>query len=406
MTVPTLLLAAALALSAAAPDEQVVHWRGRTFDVARLPSKIPAPARDAVATWGPWAREHGYRLDLTRDGVVLLIAPAGASGGEDRLEDVEEVLRLVDDQLPTPDRSAEPEPLAGREGEGELPEEVPDDPEGPLPEDPGVDPVPTSVAEPAPGSAGPESVELDTATAVLFVVRDEPEYGLLVDQLAERWPYLSSWAEDTRQYPGFVLGHPLAGAFVLQASGQEEFDPRNELINRAARVLLLRRFGEMPNWLVHGWAWHVEIALRDSVYVFPYRDEFVFVTEHTDWDKDLRNRFRGRTNPLRPDEFAGWRRGSYSDSHARVAWGVVEFLARHHPEALPAFVERMRVVRDRESRVDQGDGTWKRDRDYEVPAQVQAAALEELVGPEVFAELVTFFVEGDDYRPPRSKGRR
>ena len=238
---------------------------------------------------------------------------------------------------------------------------------------------------------------------MLFVVRDEAEYGELVDTLAERHPYLEEWAADSIGNPGFVLGYPLTAAYVLQAAGQEEFDAKNELVNRAARLLLLRRFGELPNWVVHGWAWHVEIALRNSVYVFPYRDEFVFVTEHTDWDKDLRNRFRTREKPLEVDEFAGWRRGSYSDSHARVAWGVIEFLARHEPSALPLFLEQLRLTRDRESRIDQGNGKWIRDRDYEVPPATQRKLLTDLIGADVLERLVEFFIEGDDYTPPKKR---
>ncbi len=418
MTVSTLLLSALSILfgpvagvGAGPAGEQVVHWRDREYEVNKLPARIPAAAREAVAAWRRWAGEAEYGLHLTHDGTVLVVGPVDPDDVKDQLELVERVRKKVDEEVPAPDRSAAPPATAGLGGEAgdALPEDpggpLPEDPGGPLPEDPGVDLGTTTVAAPGPSVYGAEALEPDTATAVLFIVRNESQYGDLVDALVERHAYLDEWAADTRENPGFVLGYPLTAAYVVQAAGQEEFDPKNELVNRTARLLLLRRFGELPNWVVHGWAWHVEIALRKSVYVFPYRNEFVFVTEHTDWDKDLRNRFRERDRPLRMDEFASWRRGAYSDSHARVAWGVIEFLARHHQDALSPFLERLRVVRDRESRIDKGDGTWVRDRDYEVPMATQESLLKELVGPDVLERLVEFFIEGDDYRPPKAKRR-
>lgn len=395
---------ALLALLVSAPfpsavaGEAEVRWKGRAHDVARLPLAFPAEARAALELWGPWAAEHGYRMDLTDDGRVLLVTDHGDGRVERELELVARAAELFDRTLPAPPRAA-PETAAAAPADAPLPEDP-----GPLPEDPEV-PVSAprrTVAGPAPPTAwGTAVFEPDAHTATILVTRNERDFSALLDDLAERRPYLADWAADARRFPGFVLADPLAGAYAEAAAGQEEWSADNELVSRVARLLLLRRFGQQPNWVVQGWAWYTETSLLGTVYCFPWRDEFVFVTEHADWDRDLERRYEDREDALAPREFMAWKRGVYESGPARVSWGVVSFLAAHRAEAFPLYLEDLRLLRDAGNRVEQGDGTWVRDPDFVLPAEDQARLLRERAGEGVFEELVRYFQDMDGYRPKR-----
>ena len=87
------------------------------------------------------------------------------------------------------------------------------------------------------------------------------------------------------------------------------------------------------------------------MYCFPYRDEFVGIGEHTDWDRTLARFFKNRkkrSQRLKPREFVAWPRGEYSDFAGRVSWGVVEFLSLHYAEDLPALARALARALTRE----------------------------------------------------------
>ena len=193
---------------------------------------------------------------------------------------------------------------------------------------------------------------------------------------------------------GFALQQPLAGCYVENTDGREEWNPSNEFANRLAQVLLHRRFGQQPYWVAQGWAWFVEMRLFDAVYCFPYRDEFVGVGEHTDWDVELENRFerRKKRDYLKPDEFVTWRRGKYIDSSAKLAWGVVDYLAQRHVKKVPALLEELRAFYDADNRVVTGDTTWSRDLSYEIPLEHQQRILEKHLGKGFWKSVSRHFV--------------
>jgi hypothetical protein len=333
-----------------------VRWNGRTFDADEPPAELPVPARAAIAFWAPWAEAERYRMSLDDEGRLLLLEPA-RGGPAGLLKLVERTAELFDELLPLP-------------ADAEV-------------RDPPADPH-------AWGSA---DVPRDTETIAFLALRDEEDYASSLRELPKSNPYLAGWAEAAAsRLGGYVLSQPLCGAYVEVDARQKEWNPKNELVNRAAQLLLLRRFGPPPNWLVQGFAWHVELEVCRAIYCFPYRAGFVSAAEHKGWDGWLRERFRGRADdPLRVDEFAAWPAGSYDESAARVSFGVVEFLLRHHAEALPGFLEDLRRFRDENDRVKRSDGTWERQPGYEIPLADQTRLLQERFGEAFFEEVTRAF---------------
>lgn len=391
---------AALALldaAASAQQEPVVGWNGEEHPASALPAELPGPARQAIEAWVPWAGPAGYRMDLEPSGRVLLLTRADFPRRDASLGLAERVLSMFEAKLPPPTARIEAEP--------EHPDEPapPSSGEAPLPEDPedgghpwddvpwGVDPGPGRT-EYVPYTWGAGGVPPDTETIVFLIARDQTEYESALAFLAGLHDYLSPWLPEARKQLGFTLQEPLAGAYIEQPPGVEEWHPDHELVNRLAQLLLLRRFGQEPYWLVNGWAWTVEIGLLGSVYCFPYRDEFVWATEHASWPAALKELFEERARkPLRVEEFAGWKRGTYVDVAAKLSWGVVDYLVREHDDELPDLLEALRAYRAEHDREVIGETTWKHRRDYEIPVPEQERILDEHLGKGTWARMTRAF---------------
>jgi len=383
-------------LGAVTSADVSVRWRSGNHFASELPEEMPAAARSVIETWAEWTGRVGSRMTLSEDGRVLLISPVHDKRRGRQMKLIEETIRLFDRELPAP---------AERKKVGAPVADAGVDESDPLPDDPEGDPHPWDDAGGGGGGAdeagwftwatwGAGAVPPDTETVVLFVVRNPEDQASLLGRLAEIAPYLADWIEVALQHSGFVLEQPLAGAWVESMSQKEEWHPDGELVNRVARLLLLRRFGRLPHWFEQGFAWHAEIELRGGVFCFPYRREFVFATEHTDWDAVVRGRLATRaTRPLVLDEFAAWPPHTYSDTFGKLAWGAVTFLLHAHPDALPALLESFRVFRDADDRVKVSDSEWHRDPDYSIPLDVQARLLHEHLVPDWLEQATRFLRE-------------
>lgn len=373
-TQPWLALAAVVLTAAPAVAQRKgkapLTWRGEQHELAVLPEELSDGARAAVETWGAWAVERGYRLDLNEDGRVLLVHDMKKRVLANRRKRIAETTRLVDELLPAPvraDEAAQPTrpPKAATGGDAWTWED-----DGP---------------------------PLDTETAVLLQVKSQSDYASVVDKAAQGNEYLAGWVDGAKTLPGFLLERPLCAAWSEDAPGQEEWNIENELVHRLAQLLLLRRFGQMPFWLSMGVAWHVESEIQDGIYCFPYRDGFVWASEHGDWDRDLKQAFK-KTKSLGFDELASWKRGSYEPDKARTAWGAVAFLARHRPHALGPILEDLRLLRDEKGIVHHGN-SWERIPGFEVSAEDQLAVFRTHAGDDFLDELLRFFQKGKRYKP-------
>jgi hypothetical protein len=335
-------------------------------------------------------------MRVDKDARVLLISSAPASIAEKREQLIASTTTLFDQLLPAPSaRAAAPDPSPARPRRPSPPSELPDDPEEPR--------VPLVDAE-LKGShfeyeMGSRSVPMDSQTIVLFVLANEAHYRLVLDQLARRQPYLSGWARKARELTGFVLEMPLSGAFLESAPGMEEWSPEHELVNRLAQLLLIRRFRQQPFWFQQGFAWFVELSLFDSIYCFPFRTGFVSVSEHTGWDSDLKNAYASKT--LEMTDFATWQREKFDPKAAKVAWGVVDYLAHAKTAKLPALLEDLRTFREKNDRRSTGPGTWESIPGYEIPPDAMREILERHAGKTFLKDASAAFAGGKLGKPKK-----
>jgi hypothetical protein len=182
----------------------------------------------------------------------------------------------------------------------------------------------------------------------------------------------------------------------------EEWNPDNELVHRTGQLAMIRRFGRQPVWVGLGVGWNVEFDVLKSIYCFPWRNSFVWATEHGGWENDLRRTFKKRESlPLAIDELASIKRGGFEVKDAALAWGTIRFLVQHYDAQLPSLLMEMQAKRDVLGRVPTGDGkNWAMAADFELPADEQGKALEKLVTPDALKQAADWFRQGPNWKKP------
>ena len=169
----------------------------------------------------------------------------------------------------------------------------------------------------------------------------------------------------------------------------------------ATECLASRNFGNLPPWLRTGLAWKMEWDLRDSIYSFPGREEFIFAVEHTAWEADLRATFKSRLKkkrdlrPLEAAEFMGWESGVYEAESARLCFGVASFLVEEQDGALGHFLQGLRSAHEEGSLLlFPEEQRWERRLPYTVPVDLQLELLQEVAGTEVLRDIEAWFAKG------------
>ena len=393
-----MLVALTLVFGLHAEDSAPITWREKRLHLAELPGELPESARAALEAWHPWSTDNAYKLDLDRTGRVLVITRDSNDRIGQQMEFADKVLEHFERELPPPAVRLEV-PVPG------VPKKEPEKPAPagePLPEDPEADDHPWKLAPTKPAertSAAPvvttwgaQGAPLDSQTVVLFVVRDQDDFVSLLKHLAAKYPYLASWVAEAKANQGFVLGEPCVAAYLELPDGVEEWDPDNELVHRIARLLVLNRYGDLPNWFMLGYAWSLEIALKKGVYCFPWRDEFVWATEHGGWPAAVRSRYAKER--LKPSDFMGFQRGKYIDEMAKASWAMTVYLVAKEQEKLPGLLEELRVFRAEHARIQEGPNRWRRDTKYEMPVAEQAKLFTKHLG-EGYLQRACVFVRGE-----------
>lgn len=363
------LAAAFLGSSAAAPSVSPLPPPARPLAPVASPlaGDVP-PLASAADFWSDWAAAHKYKLVPTVDGRMVLLIPAERSRLERSLELVTKSLARVDAILPPPPGRAPPAPPA---------------PDKPLP-------------------WGSSDRVLDTDTMVLGLFRKPADFGDALDRIGAAFPYMQAWARSAKEQPGCILERPLFGACVDNVPGMQEWNPDNELVHRAAQLAVIRRFGRQPVWVGLGCGWNVEFDVLKSIYCFPWRDSFVWATEHGGWENDLRRMFKKReSEPLAIAELAAIRRGGFKVEDAARAWGTMRFLVQHYGTELPGALEQFQMRRDALARVPSADGkSWTMAADFELAAEEQGRILADTIAPDVFAQASDWFRQGANWKKP------
>jgi len=359
---PAVLLLALIPASVLLEDEVELTWKKRSYALAEFPEELTDVHRATIGAWGEWALAHEYHLTLDPTRRVLLVHERPTKYLRRELRFVAEVLAFADRLFPEPEDAAATRLLPGEWTSGATHSAVPDE----LP--------------------------------VLLIAKNVADYAAVLDTVAARNDYLADWTAVAKSQAGFVLSQPLLGAWLADGEGLEEWSPDGELINRLTRMLLLQRFGRLPEWLSQGLAWQAEMELHKGIYCFPNRAEFVYASEHSGWGSLLANRFENRAQePVTIEELCALTRTRFDSDAAIVGWGGASFLALHHAEAFPLLLADLVEERERKGRIQHGVTSWESDK-RDAPPEVQLEFLHERIGEDVLVEMTEYFRRGKRYR--------
>ncbi len=348
---------------------------GKSHALDQLPADLPPAMRSAIERWRPFCDSLEYHLHAGADARLLLVTSSQNKRGAARIEKLQKTIAWFDKRLPA---------VAQRIAEADKPASAP-------PEDKDK---PLAPGESRSWSWSSEDLVPDADCAVLFVLPDEAQYQLLLEELARQDQTLEAWTRSARKETGFVVPRPLCAAFLERAAEMAEWDPEHELVNRCAQLLLVRRFGLQPFWVQQGIGWCAEWAYDGSLYCFPFRREFVYATEHGAWPHELKQRFAKSGGRFDFSAFTGWTRGRWDGERARLAFGVLAALLQEPTPRLALALDELRVWRDKDNRRKTGEHSWERDPAYEIEARTQAECLKKHLGEDLEKRILEFLGRG------------
>lgn len=381
-------------VGAASLGDLEVQWKGKAHSLADLESKLEDAQSPGVLAklheYADWILENEYMVALSKDARVILVTPSKRDNKR-CLKLVEETLKSFDGLMAPPERGSTREATVDSSEDAGDGDDIFADAFGPV-------------------DIGDEGLHVpDSEPVMVFEVSKEEQYRELLTGVGNDHPRMEDWARSVASEPGFAEEQLAAAAWQAAPDGFELGDvwrPENELVNRLARLLLHRSYGVQPTWLRVATAWRVEMEVQGDIYCFPYRKEFVGIGDHGGWSPNIKTQFKKRKkDPLKPEEFATWQRNTWDEDKAHLSWGVVEYLAKHKPESLPAIAEEFRLLFNSGFRTTFGDGTWKTDPRYEVPVEKQTEVLQSHAGEDFLEETSEFFRKWKSYKPKKKKRR-
>ena len=366
-------------------DEVEIKEGKKSYTLDELPEDWSVGVVSTVKEWVPWAVEHGFTAELAADGRVLLLANERAGAVRKRLKMVDAAAKEFDSLLPV-SNPGQDEEEGGLFGGTEF-----------VPEDPDLEVGSSPFGTTAPAEAGVESeVDVwdqgrdfvpDAFPAVLVVTADVESYGGVLDRMVERDSELREWAIQAKARTGFVWEGPVVGALQAEPEDVKDYEVDNEVANRVGRLLLRRRYGDLPYWIVQGFGWEVERGAAREIAAFPFREEAE--DEDKNWEQSLQAQFKDRKDrALSLEDFAHWPRESYYGPYARISWALVTQLLKRDSEAFDAYCHDLRREWDKKNRSYAEAGRWRRLRTYQTQIELQGSLLEEHFGADTW-QVVT-----------------
>lgn len=352
--------AAQPSISSATAAKAKVRFQGRSYALNKLPDGIGEAARTRLEQWLPWMQAHDFQAVLSADQSTLLVLPKRSLVAK-REKLMEQVLERFNELAPLQEAPAKQSRL-----------------------NPSAQELPAEALQSLPGG--------DVETAVLVELMSPQLSKELGTYLAQIHTDLRGWAS-TSLLGGVVSDVPPLSAAV-DGDGQEEYEAENEVVHRLVRTLLARRFGLLPYTLQSGLAWALEEELCGDHYCFPFRDGFIFETEHDAWTSELKARYRSRRRePVTAAELFAFERGTFDLEPAQTAFGLGRYLIEEQPEALPLLLDSLHHEWARTViRID-GSG-WEYEPTAEVsPARI-AEVCAEVLGQEFAQNLTDYFSKG------------
>ncbi len=328
----------------------------------------------------PWADDHGYRAITFEADRVTLYVHASPKIKQDKLESryaprMQKTLDFLEQILPSNDATAIPS--------------------SPRPSDARREPRDLRPAEHKRLRGDDSSARRDPETKIVTTSEDPLEIIEIQDLeharslrefIAAQHPWFRVGSD--ADLVGFVISQPRLGAWVREVPGQEEWNADNELVNRLAQTVVHRRLGQLPFWLEQGLAWTVENEVEGSIYCFPFRAEFVYASEHRNWDRRLRAELRKtRDREIDFASLVAWSRGSFDKEASLLAWGVVDHLARRESASLHAIAKELAERHEKQRWQKMPDGSERTDPNYELPLEDQLEVFRKHLGEDFLASL-------------------
>jgi len=239
-------------------------------------------------------------------------------------------------------------------------------------------------------------------TAVIFALAGEKSFKSIVGHVGKEVPRLAGWAGAAYRGVGFLLEEPLVAGWLTAVPDSEVWNAENEEVNRLARLLLIERYGRLPQWLGQGLAWHIELSVCKDIYCFPSRSGFVSKKEHKAWKGRLSTLMKARgETPLDMELLNGWKRDSWDEERSALAWGAAAMLSKHYKKELPRVLSAYRELRFSEGRETAADGSWTLLPDYEISAAKELEILNRELDVDFLAQLSRFATKPNTYSRPR-----
>ena len=351
-------LAAAAADPLPGSDASRLVWQRKSHDLGEWPEGLTPEQIAVLEDWQGFAASQGMRMDLNRDGRVVVLSDAARNRSNRTWEQrIEDTLDSCDELFPWT-----------------APSEAPG----------GIDRGAILGAR-NPGDG----------LVVLVRLKDGAQRDALVNDLLLRYPVLSDWAPEARSNPSFLLREPACAAWIEQGRNSVE-SASAECVNRLSHLLLQQRFGILPSWLEEGLGWTIEEEVNGRLASTPSIGDLPRDFPNHGFERELETHFgRGQQSPIAGADLLSWERGSWDERNAAMAWGACEHMRAMNPRAISGLCADLALARETLDWVQEGaNGSWNHVPGEAWDPQEVELAIGRHAGPSARSEWAYFFGSG------------
>jgi len=355
-----------------------VRWERKRWDHDEIPATLPAPVRDAVADWGPWAEERGYNLLLDETRQVFVVVEKRDRTATKQLRVVDDALEVIEELALAKEHTPTPETFGSRD-------------------DSSLERSTTQVTGESDETLWGRAAGFDKKRVpVIALVHDQETLDSVLAHWMELRPELDWRAQINKELVSFISEEPLFAVIVTRDTSRDEWDIEHETAALLTRLMLKRAHGPLPKWVESGLTWQVETRLFKSIWHFFGREsDFIPSSSHSGWERELRSMLRREkegaglfedTVQFAPKE---WR-----DSEAYLAWAMMGFVSKELGERLPEYLDDLSRLRDHRAKVVEPDGSWTYDTSVLPTPTDQFGALADLIGEDFEERALKSFKRG------------
>ena len=355
-----------------------VRWERKRWEYQELPATLPAPVRDAVADWGPWAEASGYNLLLDETRQVFLVVERRDRTAAKQLRVVDEALEVIEELALAKQSASIPETHGSTED---------------APKDRSVAIAERDTEEHSWGRAAGYDAE---RVPVIALVHNQAALDSVLKHWMKLRPELNWHADISQDLVSFISEDPLFAVLITRDTSREEWDLKHETAALLTRLMLKRAHGPLPKWIEAGLTWQVETRLFQSIWhFFGRKSMFVASSSHSGWERELRSKFhRTRESQGLFDRTIAFSPLEWSDTEAYLAWGMMGFVSAELGDRLPVYLGELAALRDQRAKVVEADGSWTYDITALPSSVEQFSALASILGEDFEDRALKGFKRG------------